>query len=146
MQSQSNVNMGQCLLLRLLLLVELGMGRFEWVSASSTTRPMPIRFEQFQPAINIKNSKPIGYLGRMDRVCTVGLVGLVRAERVERIFSNFLHLSHFHFLHCLPAISLKPTTKSLPSDHLLQAHKSTNPQTQTNQKRKENEIESERKR
>ena len=48
------------------------MGRFERVSALSATWSVPIRFGQFQPAINSKNNKPVGYLGRTDQVVWVG--------------------------------------------------------------------------
>jgi hypothetical protein len=88
----------------------LGTGWFGRVSARSATRPVAIRFGQFQPAMNNKNSKPVGYSDRMDQVCAGGLV---RLGQVVRIFPDFLHLSRFHLLHYLPAISLKPTNPAL---------------------------------
>jgi hypothetical protein len=54
--------------------VGLGTGRFWRVSACSATRPVPIGFGQFQPAVNSKNSKFVGYSGRTDRVAR-GRVG-----------------------------------------------------------------------
>jgi hypothetical protein len=55
----------------------LGTGQFGWVSARSATQPVPIGFGQLQPAINSKNSKPVGYLGRMGRGYVGGWVGRV---------------------------------------------------------------------
>jgi hypothetical protein len=49
-------------------LLGLGTGRFGRVSARSATRPVPIGFGDFQPAVNSNFNIPVGYLGRMGRV------------------------------------------------------------------------------
>jgi hypothetical protein len=70
--------------------VGLGMGWFGRVSAHSATRPVPIGFGQFQPAMNSKNGKPVGYSGRTDWVCAgrlVRLVGRVGLNASSLIFS-----------------------------------------------------------
>jgi hypothetical protein len=96
--------------------VGLGTGRFRQVSAHSATQPMLIGFGQFQPTMNSKKGKSVGYSGRTDRVCAGGLVGWVGLNASSLIFS---HLSRFHLLHCLPAISLKPTNPTLTPPSLL---------------------------
>jgi hypothetical protein len=92
---------------------------------------VPIGFGQFQPVMNSKNGKSVGYSGRTDRVCAGGLVGRVGLNASSLIFS---HLSRFHLLHCLPTISLKPTNPTLtpPSLSNPQIDKPTNRHTTTN--------------
>jgi hypothetical protein len=51
------------------------MGRFGQVSARLATRPVLIGFGQFQPAMNNKNNKPVGFSGMTDRVCASGRRG-----------------------------------------------------------------------
>jgi outer membrane biosynthesis protein TonB len=103
-----------------------------------------IGFGQFQPVMNSKNSKPVGYSGRTDRLCAGGLVG---SSRVVRIFPNFLHLSRFHLLHRLPAISLKPTNPTLtpPSPSNPQINKPTNPKQSEKKRERKREWKRERK-
>ena len=140
-------------------------GRFGRVSARSSTRPVSIGFGQFQPAMNNKNDKPVGYSGRTDRVCVGGLVRFIRAGRVERIIFSIFSISHASISfkstnprtnHYLLAISLKPTNKSLPlqtqtkPNPSLMSPSPSNPQTATNpnpsEKKKERKRESKRER
>jgi hypothetical protein len=113
--------------------VGLGTGQFGRVSAHSVTQPVLIGFGQFQPAMNSKNGKSVGYSGRTNRVCAGRLVGLNVSSLI------FSYLSRFHLLHCLPAISLKPTNPTLtpPSLSNPQIDKPTTTNNQTPIKKEE---------
>jgi hypothetical protein len=77
--------------------VGLGISQFGRVSAHSATRPVRIGFGQFQPAINSKNSKPIGYFGRTGWVFLGDFsFSLFHTSKIQ--ISNFLVFFVFFFI------------------------------------------------
>ena len=66
--------------------VGLGTGWFGPVSACSATRPVPIGFGQFQPAVNSKFSIPVRYSGRTGQGFQASRVYALSANKPKGFF------------------------------------------------------------